>query len=281
MSKNSSALPAFSFNWVGGDIRGLSKLAGTLYQIAAKSAEPVSVLSNTVDRLVSESHDATWKGSAADNFRRNFGQDITDIDWLTSRNNAIADIVDELAVRLAKLEAWLEGQAEKGRALGFLSIDGDGKVGLPKGTAEPSLRHFLRQFNQNRTEAMSAAKAARKRAAAKLASEYRAVSVGLNNYRDNHKNLLSENEIKSLSSSIDKLNSNFSAADHRLEGSNLHWGAAVEGAWKGAAEVGGVMGLFGIETGPFDIPITVVGATVGGVGGFFEGLITGHALFER
>src|SRR3569833_683549 len=79
MAKSPSALAPFSYNWVGGDIRGLSELARTLYGFADRSAEPASALRSTVDRLVSESGDGTWKGSAAGNFRTKFGQDIVDV----------------------------------------------------------------------------------------------------------------------------------------------------------------------------------------------------------
>lgn len=278
MSKSPSALPAFSYNWVGGDIHGLSNLAGVLYGFASRSDEPVSALNHTVNRLLEN-----WKGRAADGFRRDFGQDATDVNWLTSRANLIGDVVDGLAGHLAKIESWLESQAEQGVRAKCITIDGAGKLGLPRGTSDPRVQNFLQQFNQCREQALMAAKAARKAAASKLAPEYETLSAGLANYHSNQRNLLSDSEIKSLGSSMSGLNSGFASANMILHSgdSRLHWGAAVGGAWKGAAEVGGTIGVFGIETGPFDVPISLVGATVGGVGGFFKGLVTGHALFEK
>lgn len=281
MSKNPSVLPPFSFNWIGGDIHGLSNLAGVLYGFADRSNEPVSVLNRTVTRLVAESRDSTWRGSAAGGFKSNLGQDMADVVWLSSHANAIAGIVDELAVRLAKIESWLENQAEQGVRAKYITVTSAGRIGLPSGTSDPRIQKFVQQFNQSKSQAVTAARAARKIAASKLAPEYRALSGGLRNYRDNHKTLLSDSELEALDSSMKGLSSSFTVADNVGREGNLHWGAAVGGAWKGAAEVGGTMGLFGIETGPFDIPITVAGATIGGVGGFFKGLVTGHALFEK
>ena len=64
MSGSPSSLAPFSFNWINGDIHGLSALASALYGFSAKSEQPVSVLTHTVDRLVSDSGEPTYKGSA-------------------------------------------------------------------------------------------------------------------------------------------------------------------------------------------------------------------------
>ncbi|GAB2865127.1 hypothetical protein GCM10027176_78610 [Actinoallomurus bryophytorum] len=283
MSKGASSLPAFSFNWVGGDIHGISNLAGVLYGFAGKSEEPALALGRVVDRLVGESGEVVYRGSAADRFKSSVEPNIVDLGWLSSRTTSMGDIVDELALRLAKIESWLESRAEQGVKAKYITIDGAGKLGLPAGSSDPQVQKFLQQFSQERAEALKAAKSARAVAARKLGSEYKALSAGLRNYRDNHKNLLSDNELKAIDSSMRGLKSSFDAADKIVtdNGVKLHWGAAVGGAWKGAAEVGGTIGVFGIETGPFDIPMTAVGATIGGVGGFFKGLVTGHALFEK
>lgn len=283
MPKVPSGLPAFSFNWIGGDIHGLSNLAGVLYGFSRKSEEPASALRRTVNRLVGESGEGTYRGSAADRFRGSVEPNIADLDWLASRTASMGDVIDELAVRLAKIESWLENKAEQGVKAGYITLDGVGRLGLPSGPPNPQTHRFLLLFKQNRAEALNAAKAARKAAATKLETEYKSLTVGLGNYRDNYSDLLSVNEINSLKSAVQSLDSGFKAADKLLHASgvDLHWGAALGGAWKGAAEVGGTVGVFGIETGPFDIPITAIGATIGGVGGFFKGLITGHALFEK
>lgn len=282
MSNSPSALPAFSFNWIGGDIRGLSKLAGNLYGFAGNSVEPEKVLRNSVERLVGESGQPTYTGTAADRFRRSVEPVVTDIGWLSSKANSVASIVDDLAVRLAKIEAWLEGQAERGVAAKFIAIDGLGKITLPRGSAVPEVQRFLQQLNQSRSEAKAAAKSARRAAATKLESEYKSLLAGLKNYASNNKDLLSANELNAVGSSVQALGKNFSVAESNLHDDvKLHWGAAVDGAWKGDAEVSAFCGLWGIEAGPADIGIGTVGAIIGGTGGFFKGLFTGHALFEK
>jgi hypothetical protein len=282
MPNSPSALPAFSFNWVGGDIRGLSRLAGELYGFAGKGVEPETVLKNTVERLVGESGQSTYTGSAADRFRRSVKPTVTDIGWLSSKANSIGSVVDGLAVRLAKIEAWLEGQAERGAAAKLIAIDGAGKITLPEGSADPQVQRFLQQLNQSQAEAKAAAESARRAAAAKLEPEYKSLLAGIQNYANNHKDLLSANEIKAIGSSVQALGTSFSAAESKLHDDvKLHWGAAIDGAWKGAAEVSSFCGIWGIETGPFDIGIGAVGGIIGGTGGFFKGLFTGHALFEK
>jgi hypothetical protein len=272
MSKSPSALPAFSYNWVGGDIHGLSNLAGVLYGFASRSDEPVSALNHTVNRLLEN-----WKGRAADGFRRDFGQDATDVNWLTSRANSIGDVVDGLAGHLAKIESWLESQAEQGVRAKYITIDGAGKLGLPRGTSDPRVQNFLQQFNQCREQALMAAKAARKAAAGKLAPEYETLSAGLKNYRDNHTNLLSKNEINALSSSLAGLDASFAKADDPLKSTHppgAHKKSVMKDFVAGAVTVnagiiGGIIGTI-VEPGG--------GTAAGAIGGAGLGTAIGAPI---
>lgn len=265
MMKTPSALPAFSFNWIGGDIRGLSNLAGALYAFASRSEEPGSVLKNTVERLVGESGD--YKGEASGRFKLSFDRDITDVNWLSVRANTVGGIVDGLAVRLAKIESWLESKAEQGVRAEYITIDGVGKLGLPSGTSNPRVQNFLQQFNQYREQALMAAKSARKAAASNLASEYRALAVGLKNYRDQHKETLSDNELRSLNSSLAGLDSSFAEASDRLKSPrppDAHQKSVMKDLVEGAiiansTIMGGVVGSVVPGAG------TVAGAGVGGL----------------
>jgi hypothetical protein len=277
MSRTPSSLPPFSFNWVGGNIHGLSNLAATLYAFAGASKQPISALDRTVHRLVSESGDSAWRGSAADGFKSKFGQDAVDLGWLASRAEAIGSVIDGLALNLAKIESWLENLAEKGVRAGYVTIDSGGKMGLPRGTSDPNVQKFLQEFNQSREQAKIAAKAARRSSAGKLEAEYNALSAGLRNYRDNHKDLLSSNEIAALTSSLEGLSASEAQAEKlmQLPDDGPHWGAAFKDAGIGAGVAGATVAGIAAVTGPLDPPIAAGAATVGYVGGFFVGLVSG------
>ncbi|MCO5992822.1 hypothetical protein [Actinoallomurus rhizosphaericola] len=278
MSRSPSPLPAISASWIGGNIQGLSGLSQVLYNFAENSKDPVSVLNRTVARLVRESGERVYPGSAVGAFRDQFGQDSEDIGWLSQRAISIGDIVDGLAVNLAKIESWLERQAEKGVAAGYVVIDHAGNMSFPHGTSKPEVQKFIQEFAQCREQALAAASKARQVAARKLSSEYKALAAGLKNYRDNHKDLLSQNEVNSLAKSYSLLEANDKKADKLLRhhSPTLHWGAGVKGAWAGASTVGGTVALFATETGPFDPAIAGAAAAVAGTVGFVKGVVTGN-----
>jgi hypothetical protein len=282
VAKAPSSLAPFSYNWVGGDIRGLSRLAGTLYGFADQAAEPANTLQGTVDRLVSESGDNAWKGSAADNFKMDFGQDIVDVRWMNGRTVAVGDAVDGLAVTLAKIESWLESQAEQGVRAGYVTLDGAGKMTLPKGTSDPRVQRFLQQFNQSREQALIAAKAARKVAAKKLAAEYSTLSNGLMNYKTNHRNLLSKNELAALDSNLRQLRQGFQDANHLLDSTSrpgAHEKALLKDAVMTATTIIG--GTAGAVVGTFVEPGggTIAGAGIGGLIGQGAGSMLG-SIFD-
>jgi len=50
-AKQASALASFAYDWVGGDIHGLSALAGTLYGYVPEIVEVAVVLDTSVGQL--------------------------------------------------------------------------------------------------------------------------------------------------------------------------------------------------------------------------------------
>ncbi len=63
-------LQGFSYDWVGGDIRGLSSLAGQCYRIVPQVTGVDSALAEQVSKITS---DGGWKGAAASAFTLRVG----------------------------------------------------------------------------------------------------------------------------------------------------------------------------------------------------------------
>ncbi|GAA4637852.1 hypothetical protein GCM10023196_093290 [Actinoallomurus vinaceus] len=281
MTKSPSPLPALHTNWIGGDIQGLSGLAQVLFNFAESSNGPVTDLNHAVNRLVG--NQPSYKGAAAGEFKDKFSQDMTDINWLSQRATSIGDIVDHLALALAKLEAWLEKIAERGVAARYVAIDQSGNMSFPKGTSNPEVQKFIQDFNQRREEALALAKKARRAAAQQLSAEYRALSAGMKNYRDNHKDLLSKNEISALGSWVSKLDSQ-SGYFNPKTGTKEHLVHAAAGAGIGATVgavigggVGGAIGLLGGPAAEVTVPATAVAGAAAGnaIGASVGGLVGG------
>ncbi|GAA0355511.1 hypothetical protein GCM10010151_51400 [Actinoallomurus spadix] len=271
-------MPTIASSWVGGDIQGLSGLSQVIFNFAENSAGPVADLRNAVDRLVRESGDPVYPGSAVSEFKTAFSQELNDINWLSQRATSIGEIVDNLALNLAKIESWLEKQAEKGVAAGHVTIDRSGNMQFPNGTSMPEVQSFLQDFNQCRSQALAAAEKARQVAAKKLSSEYKLLSAGLANYRNNHKNLLSQNEEKSLGSHLVDLDKRF----RNLQPKHGSWAHAAAGAGIGATVgggigfgVGAVVGLLG---GPFAEVTVPAGAATGNAVGNGIGTVVGGLI---
>jgi len=122
-AKSPARLAAFAYDWVGGDIHGLSAYAGTLYGHVPEISDVVTALDKKVDQIVG---DAGWTGSAASAFTKNWERDATGANALGVVTNLAGDIVNQLAVDLAKIENALEQAADKTTAAG-VNIGGDGK----------------------------------------------------------------------------------------------------------------------------------------------------------
>lgn len=121
--KQPSSLASFSYDWVGGDIHGLSRFAGTMYGYMPEIEGVVKALDAKVDQIV---HDAGWSGDAADGFRKAWESDSLGATALSGAIEQIGQVVDTLAVNLANFEHALEEAADEARAAG-VPVGDDGK----------------------------------------------------------------------------------------------------------------------------------------------------------
>lgn len=113
--KEPTRLMPFAYDWVGGDIHGLSSLAGTLYGYPPKMADVVTALDKKVSQVVS---DAGWQGSAASSFSSHWEQAAAETNAVGLTIIDAGDIVNQLAVDLAKIENALESAADQATAHG-------------------------------------------------------------------------------------------------------------------------------------------------------------------
>jgi len=122
-TKSPAALAPFSHEWIGGDIHGLSSFAGTMYGYAPKIADVVSALNSKVGKIVS---DAGWQGSAASSFTGNWEKVSAETNSVGMVCIDAGQIVDQLAVDLAKIENALEKAAATASSHG-IDIGGNGQ----------------------------------------------------------------------------------------------------------------------------------------------------------
>jgi len=122
-AKSPSPLAAFAYNWVGGDIHGLSAYSGTLYGYVPEITNVVTALDNRVNRIVG---DASWTGTAASAFTKAWERDSSGATALGLVISQTGDIVNGLAVDLAKIEGSLEQAADQTTKAG-VPIGADGK----------------------------------------------------------------------------------------------------------------------------------------------------------
>jgi hypothetical protein len=120
-------LAPFSDDWVGGNIRGLSALAGQCYDIAPQIGAVCSKL-NTAVTDVTGGIDGLygtqgWSGTAAASFSSAWGRDATAAGELAGIWGQIGGIVDVLAYELAKLENQWEQEARAVSAIYGVLID--------------------------------------------------------------------------------------------------------------------------------------------------------------
>jgi uncharacterized protein YukE len=105
-----SPLAAFSYDWIGGDIRGLQGIAETLYAYLPRVQDLVGTLSVTVTDLTSDSADG-WQGKAASAFTAAWRKQALTAAALEDYVTGVALAIDELAVELSKIENALESDA--------------------------------------------------------------------------------------------------------------------------------------------------------------------------
>ena len=114
-AKSPSALASFAYDWIGGDVHGLSAYAGTLYGYVPRLSDVATALDKKVSQIVG---DAGWKGSAASSFSKAWQHDATGATALAVMISAAGDIVNTLAVNLASIESALEKAADTTTAHG-------------------------------------------------------------------------------------------------------------------------------------------------------------------
>ncbi|GAA1967500.1 WXG100 family type VII secretion target [Kitasatospora viridis] len=134
-AKSPSVLASFAHNWVGGDIHGLSALAGTLYGYQPKIDEVVNFLNTSVGKVA---HDAGWSGDAASSFEAAWETDSLAAQTLESVIGSIGDVIDTLAVNLAEAESALEDAAGKAQQAGVAIGDGGAPPTAPAGPPGPA-----------------------------------------------------------------------------------------------------------------------------------------------
>lgn len=110
-----SALAQFSYDWIGGDIRGLSALAGTLYGYVPEISGVTSTLDDEVTGLVGASR---WTGSAAAAFENAYEADGRAAHGLAALIEDAGEVIDALAVALSRIESDLEQAAAKAKQHG-------------------------------------------------------------------------------------------------------------------------------------------------------------------
>ncbi|MDH6132814.1 uncharacterized protein YukE [Kitasatospora sp. MAA4] len=176
-SKKPTQLDGFAHTWVGGDIHGLSALAGTLYGYLPKIDEAVTFLNNSVSKVA---HDAGWSGDAAGAFQQAWGTDALAAQALQSVISATGDALDTLAVQLAAIESALEDGADHARTQG-VAIGADGQppaaapsVGPPSSPppANPAAAQAASDYATLWTQSLQVAEQARVDAATTLKGIY-------------------------------------------------------------------------------------------------------------
>lgn len=113
--QSASALAPFAYDWVGGNIRGLSGFAETLYGYGPKIHGVASTLGSKVGQTVGG---AGWQGSAASSFTTAWDRDAAGATALAALTSSIADVVNWTAVSLSQLESALEQAADEAASHG-------------------------------------------------------------------------------------------------------------------------------------------------------------------
>ncbi len=166
-AKSPSPLAAFAHNWIGGDIHGLSAYSGTLYGYLPEITNVVTALDNRVTRIVA---DASWTGTAASAFTKAWERDSAGATALGLVISQTGDVVDQLAVDLAKIENALEQAADQTTKAG-VPIGADGR-GPQVCLADPNKESWRVAYQNLWNNCMLEASTARTQAAAELQKVY-------------------------------------------------------------------------------------------------------------
>jgi uncharacterized protein YukE len=122
-AKSPAALAPFAYDWIGGDIPGLSAYAGTLYGYVPEIKGVATSLDGTVKGIVGG---AGWQGSAASAFTKAWDRDALGASALATVTSTTGDVVNWLAVTLSKIESALEHAADEAASHG-VSIGSGGQ----------------------------------------------------------------------------------------------------------------------------------------------------------
>lgn len=172
---SASPLTSFAAQWIGADIRGLHALAATLYGYLPEITGVTTTLNQEVSQLTGS--DQGWRGPAASAFSAAWRRDAAAVEALALVIGQTADVVDDLAVRLATIEKTLEDEAYVAARYG-VRIGADGRPppvpgGPPGDAATATERHcvnkyWARTYRQAYDRAIADAQQARDQAAGHL-----------------------------------------------------------------------------------------------------------------
>ena len=162
-AKSPSALAPFAYDWVGGDIHGLSAYAGTLYGYVPEINDVATALDGKVKQIVGA---AGWQGPAASAFTKAWDHDAEGASALATVTSSTGSIVDWLAVTLAKIESALEQAADQAAGHGVPV----GSGGQPPNAclADPAAESWRASYQGYYSRCMLDAVTARNKAAAAL-----------------------------------------------------------------------------------------------------------------
>ncbi|HEV3382458.1 MAG TPA: hypothetical protein VG142_15950, partial [Trebonia sp.] len=165
-----SPLAAFSYDWIGGNIRGLQGLAETLYDYLPRVQDLVGTLSVTARDLTSDGPDG-WQGPAASAFTAAWQKQTETAAALEAYVTGVAEIIDGLAVELSQIENALEADAYDVSKHG-VQIGSDGTV---QGYSGAQGMEWTISYMKVLEQAQSEATQARESAAQQLYSVYQQV----------------------------------------------------------------------------------------------------------
>jgi hypothetical protein len=168
-------LAPFAYDWVGGNIDGLARLAGTLYGYAPQVTSVAGALNSQVRAAVGA---AGWTGTAASAFTAAWERDSMTAQAVGLAADQVAGIVGWLAVTLSQIEARLEQAADEAAAHGVpVGADGEPPQVCSAGTggAPPAAAQWLSSYQRFYTASMRAAEMARGQAAGALGAMVRQI----------------------------------------------------------------------------------------------------------
>jgi hypothetical protein len=165
-----SPLAAFSYDWIGGNIRGLQGIAETLYAYLPRVQDLTGTLSVTVSDLTSDSPDG-WQGTAASAFTAAWQKQAETAAALEVYVTGVAQAVDGLAVELSQIENALESDAYDVSKRG-VQIGADGSV---QGYSGAGGLAWATSYAEVLQQAQAEAAQAREAAAQQLYSLYQQV----------------------------------------------------------------------------------------------------------